>query len=45
MTWNVTGLMSSVAYFAGMLKQRQTDFCGLSEHLLLHDNVHFLDSI
>jgi len=43
MTWNATGLISSASYLCHALKDNAVDICGISEHFLFPNNVHFLD--
>ena len=45
MTWNVTGLMSSSTYLCDTLLKNNIDVCGISEHFLMPQNVHFIDTL
>ena len=42
MPWNATGLISSASYLCDALKDKVVDICGISEHFLFPNNVHFL---
>ena len=44
MTWNATGFISSASYLCDALKDNAVDICGISEHFLFPNNVHFLDT-
>ena len=44
-TWNITGIMPSAAYLSNILTEGNIDICGISEHWLLPDNVHFMDTL
>jgi len=41
MTWNVTGIMSSLCY----LEKNTVDICGISQHWLFSQHSYILDSI
>ena len=41
MTWNVTGIMSSLCY----LEKNTVDICGISQHWLFPQHSYILDSI
>ena len=45
MPWNATGLISSASYLCDALKDKVVDICGISEHFLFPNNVHFLDNL
>lgn len=44
-TWNATGIIYSASYLCDMLIKSDVDICGVSEHWLFKQNLHFLDSI
>ena len=44
-TWNAKGIMSGASYVSNLLKNRNIDIFGLSEHWLSNTNIHFLDGI
>lgn len=44
-TWNSTGIISSASYLCDMLIKSDVDICGVSEHWLFKQNLHFLDCI
>ena len=41
LTWNVTGVMSTASYLCDILTDGNIDICGISEHWLLPNNLHF----
>jgi len=46
MTWNVTGIMSSLCYLNDALEKNTVDICGISEHWLqFPQNSYILDCI
>ena len=45
MTWNVTGIMSSLGYLGDALVQHSVDICGISEHWLFPQNLYILDYV
>jgi len=45
LTWNVTGVMSTASYLCDILTDGNIDICGISEHWLLPNNLHFLGCI
>ena len=45
MTWNATGIMSSCSYLCDTLKANNIDICGIAEHWLYEQDLHFLNSI
>ena len=45
LTWNATGLISSSSHLCDSLKNHDIDFCGISEHYLYPQNVHFINSL
>lgn len=44
-TWNATGIISSASYLCDLLNDRAVDVCGISEHFLYPNNVHFLSTL
>ena len=44
MTWNATGIMSSASYLVNTLNDKAIDVCGISEHWLYDENLHFFAS-
>ena len=44
-TWNATGVMSSCTYIVDMLKLKNVDILGISEHWLRDVDLHFLDQL
>ena len=44
-TWNCTGIMSSAYYLSNLLSCYNIHICGISEHWLSIQNIHFIDSI
>ena len=45
LSWNASGLMSSSAYLCDVLKKRNIDFCGISEHWLRKSDLHFFNHL
>ena len=45
MTWNATGVMSSCTYLCEALNEYSVDICGIAEHWLYEQNLHFLNAI
>ena len=45
MTWNATGIMSSCSYLIEAMKFKNVDICGISEHWLRENDLHFLDNL
>ena len=45
MSWNAIGIMSSDSYLGRTLEQLSVDICGVGEHWLYKNDLHFLDSI
>ena len=45
LSWNATGIMSSGSYLGRVLENLNIDICGISEHWLYRNDLHFLDSI
>ena len=45
MSWNATGIMSSGSYLGRTLELLGVDICGISEHWLYRNDLHFLDSV
>ena len=45
MTWNATGIMSSCSYLCDTLNEHSIDICGIAEHWLYEQDLHFLNSI
>jgi len=44
-TWNVSGIISSAPYLEKLLHEKDIFICGISEHWLYENNVHFLNSV
>ena len=45
LSWNATGIMSGGSYIGRTLEQLSVDVCGISEHWLYLNDLHFLESI
>ena len=45
MTWNVTGIMSSLGYLGDAIVNNSVYICGISEHWLFPQNLYILDSV
>ena len=43
MTWNVTGIMSSLGYLGDAIVNNSVYICGISEHWLFPQNLYILD--
>lgn len=44
-SWNATGIMSSMTYLCNLLFHRNIDICGISEHWLFEKDLHFLEQV
>ena len=44
-TWNVSGIISSAPYLQKLLHEKYFFICGISEHWLYENNVHFFNSV
>ena len=40
MTWNVTGIMSSLGYLGDAIVNNSVYICGISEHWLFQHNIY-----
>ena len=45
LSWNATGIMTSDSYIGRSLEQLSVDICGIGEHWLYMNDLHFLESI
>ena len=45
MSWNATGIMTSIPYLLNELKNKNINICGVSEHWLLNHNAYILETI
>ena len=41
LSWNATGIMSSGSYLGRVLENLNIDICGISEHWLYRNDLHF----
>ena len=45
MSWNATGIMTSIPYLLNELKNKTISICGISEHWLLQHNAYILQTV
>ena len=45
MSWNATGIMTSIPYLLNELKNKAISICGISEHWLTQHNAYILETV